>query len=335
MRRIFGGDNPELLDRLQPVLDKFGTDLDAKVKAGTSDLLTKAAKQFDPSDPTSPMAKHTAELEAQQQKLTALIDDNHKDLAKKVDELATALKVQEAKTSLAKVTPIKGDTFENQVNAVLAAIAAGLGDEYTDTRATVGEVPRSKKGDGLLTVDGGAARVVIEMTDSPRDKWTEYFDEAERNRHAGCVARAGPDSGAERRAVHPRPRPAADRARVRPLIDDPELVRTVVMLLRTSALAASRAQGLTPDRHRRGEDHRGDGPAREARRGEEGRRLDPEERDEDRKHVHRHQLRHPPAASDALAALTDADAASPDSPPAGAVANAGPFTDPQLSDPSV
>lgn len=51
------------------MLDKFSTDLDAKVKAGTSDLLSKAAKQFDPSDPTSPMAKHAAELDARQQKL--------------------------------------------------------------------------------------------------------------------------------------------------------------------------------------------------------------------------------------------------------------------------
>ncbi|HYB36692.1 MAG TPA: hypothetical protein VEF72_13670 [Mycobacterium sp.] len=83
------------------------------------------------------MAKHTAELNARQQQLTELIEGNHNQLVKKMDELATELKVQEAKTSLAKVTPIKGDTFENQVNAVLSAIAVGLGDEYTDTRRRV------------------------------------------------------------------------------------------------------------------------------------------------------------------------------------------------------
>lgn len=96
VRRIFGGESPELLERLQPVLDKFGTDLDAKVRAGTSELLTKAAKQFDPSDPTSPMAKHAADLGARQQKLTEQIDKNHADVVQKVDELMTALKVQDA-----------------------------------------------------------------------------------------------------------------------------------------------------------------------------------------------------------------------------------------------
>lgn len=64
LRRIFAGESPELVERLQPVLHKFGTDLDAKVSAGAAELLTKAAKQFDPSDPTSPMAKHAAELTA-------------------------------------------------------------------------------------------------------------------------------------------------------------------------------------------------------------------------------------------------------------------------------
>ncbi|KZS62221.1 hypothetical protein [Mycobacterium ostraviense] len=77
LRRIFSGENPELLDRLQPVLDKFGTALDAKVKAGTTDLIARAAQQFDPSDPTSPMAKHTAELQAQQRKLAEHFDTNH------------------------------------------------------------------------------------------------------------------------------------------------------------------------------------------------------------------------------------------------------------------
>lgn len=70
VRRVLGGDNPELLERLTPVLDKFGVDLDAKAKASVGELLAKAARQFDPSDPTSPMAKHTAALETRQQQLT-------------------------------------------------------------------------------------------------------------------------------------------------------------------------------------------------------------------------------------------------------------------------
>ena len=52
LRKIFGGTNPELMDKLQPVLDKFGTSIDATLKAGTAELITKAAKQIDPSDPT-------------------------------------------------------------------------------------------------------------------------------------------------------------------------------------------------------------------------------------------------------------------------------------------
>jgi hypothetical protein len=48
------------------------------------ELLQKAVKQFDPSDPTSPMAKHTAELSERQQELTELIGKNHDHLAKKV-----------------------------------------------------------------------------------------------------------------------------------------------------------------------------------------------------------------------------------------------------------
>lgn len=243
LRRIFSGENPELLDRLQPVLDKFGTALDAKVKAGTTDLIAQAVKQFDPSDPTSPMAKHTAELQAQQRKLAEHFDTNHKDLVKKLDELATVLKVQDAKASLAKITPIKGDTFENQLNAVLSAIADGLGDEYTDTRAIVGDVPRSKKGDGLFTVDAGAARVVIEMTDSPRDKWSEYFDEAERNRHAaaslGLVRTPTQNGGRSIRVLGPRRIVLA----FDPESDNPELLQTAVMMLRASALAATARKG--------------------------------------------------------------------------------------------
>lgn len=243
VRRIFGGDSPELLERLQPLLDKFGTDLDAKSKASVTEVLNKAVKQFDPSDPTSPMAKHAAQMGERQQELTELIDKNCESIAKKVEELTVVLKVQEARTAVAKVTPIKGDTFENQINAVLSTVAAGLGDEYTDTRATVGAVPRSKKGDGVLTVDGGAARVVIEMTDSARAGWAEYLDEAERNRHAGAalgLVRTNEQNGGQSIRVL-----GARRIILAfdPTADDPDLVRTVVMLLRTAALAAASRRG--------------------------------------------------------------------------------------------
>lgn len=67
------------------------------------------------------------------------------------------------------------------MHTVLTGIAAGLGDDYTDTSTTTGRLPRCKKGESL---NDGVARVVIEMTDSSRAGWTDYFAEAERNRNA-------------------------------------------------------------------------------------------------------------------------------------------------------
>ena len=155
VRRIFGGESPELVERLQPLLDNFGTGIEAKVQASTGLLLDKVARQFDPADPTSPMAKHTAALKVQQQTLTAQIEKNHSELAAKIEELTTTLKVNEARTTLAKVTPIKGGSFEDQIHDLMRSVAGGLGDEYVDTTNTVGRIPRSKKGDGVLSVAGG------------------------------------------------------------------------------------------------------------------------------------------------------------------------------------
>lgn len=241
--RIFGGDSPELLDRLRPMLDKFSADLDTKVSASTHELLTKAAKQFDPTDPTSPMSKHTAELAARQELLTQQLNTNHAQLTDKVDELTTALKIQEAKVTLAKVTPIKGGSFEGQIHTLLRDVAGGLGDEYVDTTGTIGHLPACKKGDGVLTVDGGAARVVVEMTDSRRTAWTSYFADAERNRGAaaslGLVRTTAQNGGQSVRVIGTRRVVMA----FDPGNDDPELLRTVVMLLRTAAITATSRKG--------------------------------------------------------------------------------------------
>ena len=67
-----------------------------------AEVLEKAVKQFDPSDPTSPMAKHSAELTTRQRELTELIGKNHDDVLKKVDDLTVALKLQEARTAVTK-----------------------------------------------------------------------------------------------------------------------------------------------------------------------------------------------------------------------------------------
>ena len=243
MRKIFGGEHPEIVDRLQPLLDSFAANLDKKANAGTSELLAKAAKQFDPTDPTSPMAKHAAELRASQEQLTAQLDKNHTDLTNKVQELSMALKMQHEKASLTNVTPIKGASYEGEIHTLMLGIAAGLGDEYSDTGDVAGRLTRCKKGDGVLTVDDGVARVVVEMSDSPRVGWGEYLEEAERNREAAAslgLVRTAAQNGDRSIRVLGRRRivMAFD-----PHNDDPELLRTAVMLLRTAAIAAASRNG--------------------------------------------------------------------------------------------
>ena len=153
------------------------------------------------------------------------------------------MKVRDARTQLAKVTPIKGDSYANQLHLLLADVAVGLGDEYSDTSLSVGALTRCKKGDGVLTLGDGTARVVIEMTDSAREGWAEYLDEAERNRRAtaalGLVRTPEQNGGQSIRVL--------GGARIvlafDPECDDPVLLRTVVMLVRTVALASARREG--------------------------------------------------------------------------------------------
>ncbi|MET4164944.1 MULTISPECIES: Fis family transcriptional regulator [Gordonia] len=243
LKRLFGGTDPEVVDRFAPLLERFAANLDKRAAENTSELLAKAAKQFDPADPTSPMAKHTADLAKRQDALTAQLAEQHSMVAQRLDEVVTALKVAEAKASVTKVSPIKGSTYEAEIHQVFHQVAAGLGDEYLETGAVVGSVVRCKKGDGVLVVDGGAARVVVEVTDSKRDNWGAYFDEAERNRKATAavgLVRSVEQNGGETIRVLGRRRIvlAFD-----PTADDPDLVRSVVMLLRTAAIAAATRSG--------------------------------------------------------------------------------------------
>lgn len=243
LQRIFGGDSPELLEKLRPVLATFSAELDTRVAKQTSLLLEKAARQFDPADPTSPMAKHAAELRAQQEALSLTLVKNHETITSKVDELSTAIKVNAATQAsalrTANITTLKGHTYADGVHAVMHGLAVGLGDEYADTGVTVGAVPRSKKGDGVLTVDGGSARVVLEMTDSSRASWNDYLDEAERNRCAaaslGLVRTVSQNCGQSIRVLGTRRIVMA----FDPDIDDPDLLRAVIQLQRVAAIAAS------------------------------------------------------------------------------------------------
>jgi hypothetical protein len=245
VQRIFGGESPELLERLRPLLEKFGTGLSDMVRESSGELLTKVARQFDPADPTSPMAKHAAELNARHEKLTQQVEKQHTELADRISELTAVLKLEEAKTSLAKVTPIKGGSYEDQVHALMHDIAAGLGDEYAATGTTVGQLARCKKGDGVLSVTGGSTKVVLEMTDSHRTSWSDYLEEAERNRVAtaslGLVRTIEQNGGQSIRTLGARRIVMA----FDPEHDQAELLRTVVMLLRLSALTVSARTGAT------------------------------------------------------------------------------------------
>ena len=164
---------------------------------------------------------------------------------------------KDAATATASVTPLKGDTYAAQINVLMGEIAAGLGDEYADMSATTGIVARSKKGDGVLSINGGSARVVLEMTDSKRTEWNDYLDEAERNRGAtaslGLVRDPAQNNGNTIRTIGARRIILA----FDPDIDDPDLLRIVVQLLRIAALAAT-------SRHDREEIQTADEKIREA-----------------------------------------------------------------------
>ncbi|MQA77056.1 MAG: Fis family transcriptional regulator [Streptosporangiales bacterium] len=243
VQRLVGGDDPELLSRLQPLLKRFGHELDERVARQTSELFARAARQFDPDDPTSPMAKHARELRTQHEKLATTLDKSHHALGEKIDQLATAVRVQasaaEAAAATAQATPLKGEAYAEGVHKLLDEVARGLGDEYVDTSTTPGAVPRSKKGDGVLVVDSGSVRVAVEMSDSRRQNWNGYLEEAERNREAvaslGLVRTVEQLRGTSIQCLGSRRIVLA----FDPLVDDPDLLRTVVQLLRTSAIAAA------------------------------------------------------------------------------------------------
>lgn len=244
VERLVGGESPELLAKLAPVLERAGQTMGERAFEQTDKLLEKVTRQFDPADPTSPFAKQAVALAEQQKALTESMDKNHLALVEKVGELAKAVEVQKAAqgaaAKTASVTPLKGVSFEGEVDAVMEQIAAGLGDEYASTGGVAGSMQRCFKGDGVLTIAGGQARVVVEMHDSnDRRVWNDYLDEAERNREAaasvGIVRTATQNHGQTIRVL------AARRIVIAfdPAADEPDLLRTVVQLMRTSAIAAS------------------------------------------------------------------------------------------------
>lgn len=251
--RLVGGDDPLLAGKLGGLLAEFGAKLDDRVGQRTDELFVKASRQLDPRDPTSPMAAVTKQLGEQHTTLLTQLGEGQKDLTERLEALSIAVHSSAASTEAASrtanVTTLKGSMYADAVHTQLAAFAATQGDEYLDTSGETGYLPRCKKGDGVLVVPTGAtaAHVVIEMTDSDTvvRRWNDYLDEAERNRGAivglGLVRTVDqmPD-GQRLRCFGPRRIVLAHD----PAVDDPGLLRAVLLLLRSQAvLALGRAGG--------------------------------------------------------------------------------------------
>ncbi|WP_068260418.1 hypothetical protein [Janibacter limosus] len=245
LTRLFGGDDPEFIGRLQPVLDEFTTKLTKRTDEHTASMFEKATKALNPDDPTSPIAKQMAAFDKRHAQLVEQSAKQNDDLKTKVGELTKAIEVQKAAAAATKaatnVTPIKGASYEENAGAVLAALVNGFGDEYVATGTTTGAIPYCKKGDGVLSIAGSSSKVVVEMTNSqgkPRS-WTDYLDEAERNR--GAAASLGLVPSVEDNDGH-RVRPIGSRRIIMafdPETDDQSLLHTVLCLLRAASLAAT------------------------------------------------------------------------------------------------
>ncbi|MBK8468231.1 MAG: hypothetical protein IPL45_00080 [Actinomycetales bacterium] len=74
VQRIFGGESPDLLSKLAPVLESVGRKIGDDALKQTDELLRKVGRQFDPADPTSPFAKQAKTLAEQQKVLSDAMD---------------------------------------------------------------------------------------------------------------------------------------------------------------------------------------------------------------------------------------------------------------------
>ncbi|KQP63169.1 hypothetical protein [Nocardioides sp. Leaf285] len=222
---LVGGEHPELLERLRPVLERVGTNLESQIGLALSNGV-EAQRQ---------------DTERRHRELTALMGDVRRDVAVRIAEEVAAA---EATSIIKGVTTIKGFDYETQVNAVCSEIAAHLGDEYRVTGETAGRLARNKKGDGVFFISGDLARVVVEMHDGASKEWGSYLAEAERNRGAsasiGLVRHIEDNAGHLLRVIAPKRVVLA----FDPAEDDIEVLRTVVLLMRTVALTSTGRFGV-------------------------------------------------------------------------------------------
>lgn len=213
---LLGGEEPQLVLRLQPLLDKFGRTLEERTRAQADVLVEKVAKQFDPADPASPMAQQMRALAQTQATYAAEATQQQKNVTDKLDALgAELLAWRSTKPALAR-TAAKGLTYEEQTHVLLYEIGAGLGDDYSETGNVVGLRSRSKKGDGVLVVPGSDARLVVEMTDSPRTLLVGLPEGGRGQPRRPGVAWAGAIGRTTARWADPDPWPSPVRDGLRP-----------------------------------------------------------------------------------------------------------------------
>lgn len=101
-------------------------------------MLEKVSKQFDPADPASPMAQQMRALSETQARYASEAAAQQKGVSEKLDPLTAGLTVTKATKLALSRTAAKGITYEDQVHALLAHIATGLSDEYTETGTSSG-----------------------------------------------------------------------------------------------------------------------------------------------------------------------------------------------------
>lgn len=250
------GDDAPVATAAKTAVAKAGEDLQVRLDRRLGEAVTGITQKFDHRDPTSPLGHLVTTLRSEQQAVVVEFGKHQREVMDRLETIQTNLTVSaataEATAKATAASTLKGLPYQEAVHTVIKGQAAILGDDYEDTSAHTGRISGSKKGDGLLTVldqtgaPDGVARVVMEMTNSvARRDWVKYFDECERNRGAAasigivCTPDQVPGGGLVRLFGARRVVVAFD-----PEQDDPALLRSVILLLRSQAcLAVARSSG--------------------------------------------------------------------------------------------
>jgi hypothetical protein len=239
VHKLIGGETPEVLALLEPVINKKMNTIEKSLTTLLTDgealIWSLLEDSADPDNPKSLVARVITELK-----------QNQNMMARMLSELKSSRAAESATKETINRSTLKGAVYEDQLAGLLTQIATGLGYEYLVTRNQKGNLTNTK-GDGVLALNGGDVRVVVEMMDSDKKRdWNGYMSEAERNRGGtgsiGFVRHNGQNENEFFRTI------GGSRARrfvvaFDPIHDDPALLRTIVQLACGAALAAGDRTG--------------------------------------------------------------------------------------------